>query len=343
MSRKMTGLALLGAAGVIVARRRSSRPPVATDPGETGPVATASVAPLAGRSRTVLAEDGVELAVTEYGSEDGPDALTATVLLSHGYVQSSALWNGQVRDLIAARPDLRVVTYDHRGHGASGRTSRAGATLEQLGRDLERVLDAVAPTGPVIVGGHSMGGMTIMALAEQAPELFGDRIVGVALVATSAGHLSEVTWGLPAPVARVIKAALPKLNEKAVRDELRGKPRTVTAAEARLIFPRRADPALVREALDVQRATRAETVAYFFSAFGTHDRLEVLKALTDVPTVAIVGDRDRLCPVEHSQALAGALRASQLIVYPGVGHMVQMERRTEVSRALLALVDRSIG
>ena len=46
--------------------------------------------------------------------------------------------------------------------------------------------------------GHSMGGMTIMALADQHPELFGPRVVGVALIATSTGRLAEVTLGLPA-------------------------------------------------------------------------------------------------------------------------------------------------
>ena len=36
--------------------------------------------------------------------------------------------------------------------------------------------------------GHSMGGMTIMALAEEYPELFGDRVVGVGLISTTAGR-----------------------------------------------------------------------------------------------------------------------------------------------------------
>ena len=52
-----------------------------------------------------------------------------------------------------------------------------------------------------MLGGHSMGGMTVIALAEQRPELFGDRIAGVALVGTSSGGLDAVTYGLPAPVA----------------------------------------------------------------------------------------------------------------------------------------------
>ena len=40
--------------------------------------------------------------------------------------------------------------------------------------------------------GHSMGGMTIMALAERHPALFRDRVLGVALVSTSAGDVGTV-------------------------------------------------------------------------------------------------------------------------------------------------------
>ena len=328
--RPLAAALVAGTVAAAVARRRRR---------SAGPVpVVAPPPPLSGRLRTVLTEDGVALAVTEHGPADA----AATFVLLHGYVQSGALWDGQVRDLLAARPDLRVVTYDHRGHGGSGPATPGTATLEQLGRDLERVLDAVAPTGPVLLGGHSMGGMTIMALAEQAPELFGDRVVGVALVATSSGGLAEVTWGLPAPVATVVRRLLPVLNERAVTAELAGRPRKVSAAEARLIFPRSADPALVREVLDVQRRTRADTVAWFLPTFSTHDRLEVLKAMGGLPVLVVVGDQDRLCPIAHSRALAGALPASELVVYPGVGHMVQLERRAEVSRRLLSLLARAV-
>ena len=264
-------------------------------------------------------------------------------MLAHGYVQSSRLWAGQVRDLVDTRPDLRVVTYDHRGHGRSGRTERERATLQQLGRDLARVLDAVAPDGPVVLAGHSMGGMTLMALAEEQPELFAGRVVGAAFVGTSAGELDAVTHGLPRPVARVVRRAMPALNEAAVRAELRGRTRLVGAADAFLIFPRTADRGLVREALDVHRECSAETVAAFLSTFSDHDRRAALSALAHVPTVVLAGDQDRLCPVEHSRAIAAALPGSELVVYPGVGHMVHLERRAEVSAHLVRLVDRALA
>lgn len=324
----LTGSVVAGA--VLACRRAAAVPPQPVPRPE----------PLPGRTRTVRTGDGVDLAVTEHGQQDGA---TATVLLAHGYVQSSALWDGQVRDLLDARPDLHVVTYDHRGHGRSGRTSRNAATLQQLAHDLLAVLDTVAPTGPVVLAGHSMGGMTIMALAEEHPELFGGRIAGIAFVATSSGGLDTVTHGLPQPVARLLKKALPALSEQAVRLEARGRARTVGWFDARLVFPRGTDRALVQSVLDVHRDCSTETVAAFLPTFSAHDRLQVLQSLSHVPSVVVVGDADLLCPLEHSLAIADALPQSELVVFPGVGHMVHLQRRAEVSRALLALVDRAVA
>ncbi|MGY1741641.1 MULTISPECIES: alpha/beta fold hydrolase [unclassified Blastococcus] len=321
------GLAVL-AVGGLAARRRAARPAAPPAP-----------PPPQGRVRTARTEDGVDLHVEVFGAERP----TATVVLAHGYVQSSRLWAGQVRDLLDARPDLQVVTYDHRGHGASGPTPRDKATIEQLARDLAEVLEQVVPEGPVVLGGHSMGGMTLIALAEQRPELFGDRVVGVALVGTSAGGLDAVTYGMPAPVARVVKKLLPVLNERAVQAELAGKKRAVGALDMWLIFSKGADPADIRAATEVHRACTAETVAAFLPTFSDHDRAAALAALSEIPVLVAVGDADRLCPVEHSRAIAAALPTAELAVYPGVGHMVQMQRRSEVSRRLLALVDRALA
>ncbi|RBY85268.1 alpha/beta fold hydrolase [Blastococcus sp. TF02A-26] len=324
------GLALVVAGAAVAARRRaagSKRPTAQVPP------------PPRGEVRTVTTEDGVDLHVEVFGAEQP----VATVVLAHGYVQSSRLWAGQIRDLLEARADLRVVTYDHRGHGASGPTSRDKATIEQLARDMARVLEEVVPEGPVVLGGHSMGGMTVMALAEQRPELFGDRIAGVALVGTSSGGLDAVTYGLPAPVAKAVKKLLPILNERAVKAELAGKKRAVGALDMWLIFSGTADAADLAAATEVHRGTTAETVAAFLPTFSTHDRATALAALSDVPVLIAVGDADRLCPVEHSRTIAEALPEAELAVYPGVGHMVQMERRREVSDRLLALVDRALS
>jgi pimeloyl-ACP methyl ester carboxylesterase len=66
-------------------------------------------------------------------------------------------------------------------------------SIDQLGRDLKAVIDAAVPQGPIVLVGHSMGGMTIMALAAHYPELIRERVVGVGLVGTSSGRLTPIS------------------------------------------------------------------------------------------------------------------------------------------------------
>src|SRR5690349_4370998 len=135
-------------------------------------------------SRTVTTDDGVALHVEVDELADAP----VTVVFSHGFTARLAEWELQ---RAAVRDRARLVLWDQRGHGRSGWTKLTKATIDRTGRDLGEVLDATVPSGPVVLAGHSMGGMSILALARQRPELFGDRVVGVFLLATSAGGLVE--------------------------------------------------------------------------------------------------------------------------------------------------------
>ena len=145
--------------------------------------------------------DGHHLDVTTYGPDDAP----LTVFLAHCWTLNQHDWHYQVRDLQREYGHrIRIVTWDHRGHGESDPVPRAECTIENLARDWSDLIDQLAPTGPLVLAGHSIGGMTLMALAERRPELF-DRVVGVVFVATSSGRLDTVTLGPArgrAPAAR---------------------------------------------------------------------------------------------------------------------------------------------
>jgi short-subunit dehydrogenase/pimeloyl-ACP methyl ester carboxylesterase len=98
---------------------------------------------------TLTATDGVRLAV-DCHSTDGP-----TIVLVHGFPDTSRVWD-EVVD--AMTPWARVITYDVRGAGASGRPrSRDGYRFAQLAADLVTVLDHVQPDEPVHVVGHDWG------------------------------------------------------------------------------------------------------------------------------------------------------------------------------------------
>ena len=133
----------------------------------------------ADRSSVVTTADGVDLAVREVGPADAP----LTVVFSHGFCLRMAAFHFQrVRLEQEWGEQVRMVFYDQRGHGQSAEAPPDTYTIEQLGRDLEAVLAATAPKGPVVLVGHSMGGMTVLSHARQYPQRYPTRIVGVALI-----------------------------------------------------------------------------------------------------------------------------------------------------------------
>ena len=182
----------------------------------------------------LITPDGVRLYVETTGPEDAP----VTVVLSHGWTCSTRSWHHQFEGLprLLGKSAVRVVAYDHRGHGQSEAAPVGSTRIEQLAEDLVAVLDAVVPSGPVVYAGHSMGGMTLMALADQQPELFGDRIAAVALVSTSSGQIATRPFGLPArfdaTALRVAPKALNLAGQRLEQRALRRAARAERMAEA---------------------------------------------------------------------------------------------------------------
>ncbi|MGY2128497.1 alpha/beta fold hydrolase [Blastococcus sp. SYSU DS0617] len=290
-------------------------------------------------SLTVRTDDGVDLHVELDGDPDAP----LTVVLSHGFTARLAEWQLQ-RAALADR--ARLVLWDQRGHGRSGWTPLTRATIDRTGRDLGQVLDAVAPTGPVVLAGHSMGGMSVLALARRRPELFGDRVVGVFLLATSAGGLVE-TGVLGRLVALIRRTGLLPLYLRGVqlvapvleRFRWRGSPVGRWFTRRQLFGRDDADPARVALVQRLLEETPYPVVAAFYATFLDHDETAALEVLRRVPVTVVAATHDRLTPVGHARRIAEAVGA-ELVVVPGAGHSVNLTRAAVVDRAFLELLDR---
>jgi pimeloyl-ACP methyl ester carboxylesterase len=291
-------------------------------------------------SDSLRTHDGLRLHVRAEGPEDAP----VTVVLAHCWVSDHDSWRYQVRDLRARYGhDVRIVSYDHRGHGQSDETPRGDATIANLGRDLGDVIDAFAPAGRLVLAGHSIGGMTIMELALQRPELFAERVSGVCFVATSGGSLRTVTLGLP-DAGPWVKDKIPyvlafRSRTLSRRQRLRA-PVIESLVVRRFLFGdsmRLRDHMLLVEGLVNVPGT---TMTGFFEDLMEHERLGHLeKTLEDVPTIVLVGSRDLLTPPAHARALANAVPGARLVVSPGAGHMLPLERDRHVSDMLESLID----
>ena len=290
----------------------------------------------------VVADDGTGLHV----EVDESPSSGATVVFVHGFTARLEEFALQ-RETLRGR--CRVVLYDQRGHGGSGWGDLRHATIDQLGRDLSSVLDRHAPAGPVVLFGHSMGGMTIMSLARQRPELFGPRVTGVFLLATSAGDL--MAGGLLGRIARVgtrlhllaLWLWWLRLLAPIIQRVRRPGTRLGTLAIRRYLFGRDdADPAIVRQVQDLLEQAPFTVSAAFYPTMFAHDEVASLAVLARVPVTVLVGDSDRLTPLPHSQLIAREIGPSaELVVVPGAGHSVNITRRQVVDNALIGLLDRA--
>jgi pimeloyl-ACP methyl ester carboxylesterase len=332
----VVGVATAGltVAGVIQARRRQARSELPAEPlGQLEPT----------RARTVAADDGVPLSVEEVDPSDGGRA-ELTVVLVHGFALDRRSWHYQRRDLaLCTEPRVRQVLYDHRGHGRSGRPNPRSCTIDQVGRDLDVVIRSVAPTGPLVLVGHSMGGMAIMALAEQRPELFADRVRGVALIGTSAGEVGR--QGLPLPMLSRYSRITQVVGELAswrpdLVDWVRSAGWGLTRQGVRhLAFGDRSVPiALVDFMVEMLNVTEVRVLTSFLPTLGTHNRYAALAGLRHCEVLVLSGDEDRLTPWQHAERIATELPAATLVRAAGAGHMVMLEQPDLVTGELITLL-----
>ncbi|MGH3498605.1 MAG: alpha/beta fold hydrolase [Nocardioidaceae bacterium] len=297
---------------------------------------------------TVVASDGVllhaevdEVDTDEADEVDTDEAGGPTIVFVHGWSLNLDCWHFQRATL---RGRLRTVLYDQRSHGRSGRSRQEHCTVDQLAADLEAVIDRLAPVGPIVLVGHSMGGMTIVGLARRSPALMRDRVVGVALISTSAGNIGRLMRGRRGDLLdKAMPAILGALNRApgamdAGRRFTGGFAYEVTK---RFAFASKVPEDFVTFTDQMIAANPMSVFTYFWPVFSSLDLYAVLPAFRALPTVVIVGTEDTLTPVSHARRIAEAIPTAELVVIPDTGHMVLFERHEQVDELLGELIKRA--
>jgi pimeloyl-ACP methyl ester carboxylesterase len=297
----------------------------------------------------VIADDGVPLHVEidePRGSapkvNGGPPP---TVVLVHGFALTLESWVYQRRALRDA--GYRVVLVDLRGHGRSEEGEASSYTIGQLGRDFAEVLKQAVPDGPLVLVGHSMGGMTLMSFAGQFPEVLRERVIGVGLVATSPGDMHEVHFGLGQPVG----AVLHRLGPSAV-GRLAGREALLAAAlkagrdiESLIVhhfsFGSHVPMSVVRFTGEMVFGTKLSVMSAFLGDVSQHDQNLSLSAFDGIETLVIVGSEDKVTPPAHSETIVAAIPGAEHVVVDDAGHMLPVEYPDLVNDQLLDLLLRA--
>ncbi|MBO0882654.1 MAG: alpha/beta hydrolase [Mycobacterium sp.] len=292
------------------------------------------------RSYVVTTPDGVPLAVRELGPTDAQ----VTVVFAHGFCLRMGAFHFQRMRLSEEwGPQVRMIFYDQRGHGQSGEASPDTYTLTQLGMDLETVLQVIAPRGPIVLVGHSMGGMTVLAHARQYPQHYGNRIVGAALISSAAegvtkSPLGEILRNPALEAVRFTARSAPKLVHRG---------RNVTRSligpilQAASYSDVNVSPSVVAFSEKMMLATPIPTLVEFLHALEVHDETAALPTLAKIPTLIACGDHDLVTPDEYSRKLADALPASELVTVARAGHLVLLAKPDPINDGLVRLVKRA--
>jgi pimeloyl-ACP methyl ester carboxylesterase len=286
--------------------------------------------PPEGRPLSIRSADGTHLHAEVFGLDDGP-----TLILIHGWTEALRYWVYVTRELAS---DFRIVAYDLRGHGRSGRAPGGDYSLERFGDDVEAVLEAVAAPGErALLAGHSLGGMSIAAWAEHHD--VGARARGAALLFTGIGglvggqlliHVPRFAQALADPIARHTffgaRAPLPRVST----------PLSYAAIRYATFGPS-ATPAQVAFYEQMVVACPPDVRAKAGLAMQEMDLYPALPRLT-IPTLVMAGENDRLTPPSHARRIAEELpNLEELVILPDTGHMGPLERPVEVASALRKL------
>ncbi|WP_040837940.1 alpha/beta fold hydrolase [Nocardia brevicatena] len=291
------------------------------------------------RPGEVIADDGVCLATREWGPGDAP----ATVVFVHGFCNSMESFHFQRRHLARRWGSrLRLVLFDLRGHGRSGTPETERCTVTQLGDDLLTVIDALAPRGPLILVGHSLGGMAILAAAARAPRLFAARVRGVALLCTTATEVTSSGIGQllrhPAldgfQVAVRVAPALVQAGRATARH-------VITPILHVSSFHGPVSPTLSRFTTMMIDRISVETIVKFLKALELHDESAALPVLMRLPVLVVGGARDLVIPFRNSRTLARELPDCELVRVPDAAHMPQLQYPEIVDAALDRLLVRA--
>jgi 3-oxoadipate enol-lactonase len=239
------------------------------------------------------------------GPEDAP-----VLVLSNSLGTAMEMWDAQAP---ALRERFRLLRYDTRGHGGSP-APPGPYEIGDLGRDVNHLLDRLGIERASFCG-LSVGGMTGMWLAAEAPE----RVERLVLLCTSALLGPKSVWD-----GRIATATE------------RGMAALVDGVIERWFTPafRAENPEVVGKMARTLRETDPGGYAGCCAAIRDMDLRDRLPSV-EASTLVVSGAEDPATPPEHGGLIADAIPGSRFEVVPDAAHIANVEQPEKVTRLIL--------
>ncbi len=251
---------------------------------------------------TLLQRDGVGI---YYERHPARQATARTILLSHGYSATSAMWQGQIEALTR---DHHLIVWDMRGHGRSDSPDDPALYSERhTVEDMAAILDACG-VARAVVGGLSLGGYMTLAFHAAYPE----RCDALMLFDTGPGYKNadgRAAWN--------------------------------RTAEARAAAFERDGLAALGESREVRVSQHRSAQGLAHAARGMLAQVDdrVIRSLPSIvlPTLVLVGADDQPFRVP-TDYMANKIAGARKVVLDGAGHAANIDQPEAFNHAVTAFL-----
>jgi pimeloyl-ACP methyl ester carboxylesterase len=243
--------------------------------------------------------------------------MSASVLLLHGIGGGRAIWADAVEALRAA--GHRALAIDFPGYGGAPGSPTMDAMVAATAAAVETL-----GAGPVVIVGHSMGGMVAQELVARGAAA----VQGLVLACTSAAFgKSDGAWQ-----ARFVAERLAPL------DAGLGMAGMAAKLVPAMVAP--SAPAAARQAaIDVMSRVPEATYRVALNAIAAFDRREALPRIA-VPTLCLAAEHDRTAPPEVLQRMAQRIPGAEYECLVDAGHIANVEQPAAFHAAVLQFLQR---
>lgn len=285
-----------------------------------------------------VAVDSDEFSVAAYVA--GPGDAAVTIVFVHGFTLAAESYFLQVKHVREKWPAVRCVLMDLRGHGETGEVPSEWCNVEGAANDVMAVISQLAPTGHVILVGHSLGGHVVLDVIRRASQRLLSRLQGVILIATSIESLSA--QGIPRLLGTKLGTRVFETMEQAPEkvDELRAEAAKLLApALAATVFKRIGTPYnLVKFHAEMINRTPLATFVGFFDDLAKNSEVHAADRLADLPGFILVGNDDHVTPFSQSERIKELWPSAELRKCDKCGHMMILEAPELVNEAIDSLL-----
>lgn len=264
----------------------------------------------------LAAINGINLYYNDIGS---PESLP--IILIHGFPFSSEMWKGQIQMLQSYKKNLRVITYDLRGHGQSD-VGDGQYTIELLANDLIALLDYLKITKTILCG-FSMGGYVALRAIERDPSRFSALILCDTM---STADSNEAKIKRATSIELIKREGIARYAETFLK-----------AVFAPQTFD--ANPGIIEE---IRRTILSNSPLGMCGALlamaGRTDSSEVLSRI-GVPTLILVGEHDAVTPLTAAKSMRDSIPNSELHLISNAGHMSNLENPVMFNEHLIKFLN----